>query len=148
MADKAPTFDLDGALKETIARLSQFEEDVQSGAADEIDDSAAKHRTRERARAKQLLKYRSDVQQIASRADGRRVLWRILEICGPNRISHTPGDPYTTAFNEGKRSVGNEILLLLWDNDSGTYAQMQREHSSDLKTEQERRRKETESNGN
>ncbi len=149
MADpKDPKFDLDKEIKDTIARLSQFEEDVQSGVADELDDSAAAKRRNERERARQLLKYRSDVSQIASRADGRRVLWRILELAGPNRISHVPGDPYSTAFNEGKRSVANEILLMLWDNDPATYAQMQREHNSDLKTEQERKRKETESNGN
>ncbi len=131
---KPPSFDLDKAIKETVARLALFEEDVQSGVADEMDDSAAAKRRQERDRAKQLVKYRSDVEQIVSRADGRRVLWRILEMAGPNRISHTPGDPYTTAFLEGKRAVANDILLMLWDADQNVYAQMQREHQSDLKS--------------
>ncbi len=145
MADpKDPKFDIEKELKETIARLAQFEEDVQTGVADEMDDSAATKRRIERDRAKQLVKYRSDVEQIVSRPDGRRVMWRVLELAGPNRISHTPGDPYQTAFLEGKRAVANEILMMLWDADANVYAQMQREHVSDLKTEAERKRKEIE----
>ncbi len=143
-----PHFDLEKEIKETISRLAQFEEDVQTGVADEIDDTAANRRRIERDRAKQLLKYRSDVEQVLAGPDGRRVMWRILEMAGPNRISHVPGDPYSTAFNEGKRAVANEILLMLWDADPNVYARMQREHNSDLKTEQERKRKELESNGN
>lgn len=143
MKTEDPKFDLDKEIKDTILRLSQFEEDVQTGVADEIDDSAASKRRQERDRAKQLLKYRSDVEQIVARPDGRRVMWRILELAGPNRISHVPGDPYSTAFNEGRRAVANEILLMLWDADPNVYAQMQREHVSDLKSELERKRKET-----
>lgn len=147
MKTEEQKLDIEKALKETIARLSLFEEDVQTGVADELDDTQATRRRIERDRAKQLLRYRGDVEQIVARADGRRVIWRILEMAGPNRISHVPGDPYTTAFNEGKRAVANEVLLMLWDADQNVYAQMQREHQSDLKSELERKRKESNPNG-
>lgn len=147
MKTEDPKLDIEKALKETIARLSLFEEDVQTGAADELDDTQATRRRIERDRAKQLLRYRGDVEQIVARPDGRRVMWRILEMAGPNRISHTPGDSHTTAFLEGKRAVANEILLMLWDADQNVYAQMQREHQSDLKSEMERKRKESNTNG-
>lgn len=142
MAEEKP-FNLENEIALAELRLVQFEEAIQSGEADESDEDQAKRRI-ERERAKKLLKYRSDVQQFVARADGRRVLWRVLEIAGPNRISHTPGDPYSTAFNEGKRAVANEILLMLWDADPNVYAQMQREHASDVKAEQERKKKEME----
>lgn len=147
IAEKPVGFDLEKEIKDTISRLSQFEEDVQTGVADELDDSQAARRRVERERAKQLLKYRSDVEQIVARPDGRRVMWRILAMAGPNRISHVPGDAFTTAFNEGKRAVANEILLMLWDTDPNVYAQMQRENHSDLKSELERKKKESNTNG-
>lgn len=140
MAEKELAFSVEKELEKAQLKIVAFEEAIQTGEA-EASAEEVTHLLLMRDRAKKLLKYRSDVEQIVARPDGRRVLWRILEIAGPNRISHTPGDPYSTAFNEGKRSIANEILLMIFDADQNAYARMQREHLSDSKAEDERKNK-------
>lgn len=43
---------------------------------------------------------------------GRRVLWDILGLCRLYRPSMSQ-DPYKTAFNEGKRDAGLQILTVM-----------------------------------
>jgi len=56
-------------------------------------------------------------------APGRRVAWRVLESAGIFRMSHT-GNPYETAFREGRRSVGLELLALIVNHMPHSYAAM------------------------
>lgn len=141
MAHKDIVPSLAEQLKSAELSIRNFESQIQSGEIDATEHEAALIRS-EKDRARKLAKYDNDVKQIIARADGRRVLWRILEVAGPARISHVPGDPHTTAFNEGKRWVANEILLMLFNANMDVYAQMQREHASELKLEQERKKQE------
>lgn len=142
MADKKKeALDLDALLKDAESRIFEFEKAIQTGEADQ-DQYTKQKKALEKERARKLLKYRMDVQQVVAQAFGRRVLWRILELCGPNRISYVPGDTHATAVNEGKRMIANEVLLMIYDVDSAVYSQMQREHASDLKVERERKKKE------
>ena len=41
---------------------------------------------------------------------GREFLWRFLSKCGVFRQSLEPDNMYITAFNEGRRSIGNALL--------------------------------------
>lgn len=143
MAKTEEAIDVEKLLEQATLRAIAFEEAIQTGEADVTDEEKRALKIA-RERAKKLVKYRSDVQQTIARAEGRRVLWRVLEIAGPNRISHTPGDPYHTAFNEGKRAVANEVLMMLLDADPDVYARMQREFISDQKSEAARLKRELE----
>jgi hypothetical protein len=137
MAKEPKEMTVEQLLEIAMLNAQRFEEAVQRGEADASPDQIAQAK-RERERARKLLKYRADVEFVLSDVRGRRVMWRVLELSGPNRISHTPGDSHHTAFLDGKRSVANDILLILFDADQGVYARMQREHLSDMKADQER----------
>jgi len=42
--------------------------------------------------------------------EGQLVLWDIMKITGFMEPNHVPGDPYTSTFHEGQRSVACTIL--------------------------------------
>lgn len=44
--------------------------------------------------------------------DGEDVLLDILKFCKVNQPTYIPGDPHTSAFNEGMRRVGLRLLSL------------------------------------
>ena len=88
------------------------------------------------------IKGRADVQQALKVVEARRVLYRILEIAAPYRMSFDPLNARVSDFNEGRRFVGLEVLNMLLDADSGAYIQLINEHASDIKAEEERKRKE------
>lgn len=148
MAKKAPVdpaFSLDQELKDAELRLMQFESQIQSGEYDRGEDETEMARRRvELDRSKELERYRGDVNQVIARAEGRRVFWKILAIAGPNRLSPNISDPYVTAFSEGKRSVANDILRMIYDADPAAYAKMQTEALSDLKSQLALKKKELE----
>lgn len=52
-------------------------------------------------------------QRVFGSDDGRMVLTDLLRHGGLLETSHEPGDPCTTAFNEGRRSMACEILAQL-----------------------------------
>lgn len=135
--------DLEKELRDAQARILDYEQSIQRGEADD-DEITAERRVQLREQARKNLKGRSDVQSVIARADGRRVLYRILEIAGPHRLSPNISDPYLTAQADGKRAVANAILEMIYDADPNAYAQMQREHVSDMKSELERKTKELE----
>jgi hypothetical protein len=62
-------------------------------------------------------------------ADGRRVLWRVLSLAGTLRLSYVAGCPEQTAFNEGRRSIGLEIMGLLIKIDAHAYQRMMLENT-------------------
>jgi len=43
----------------------------------------------------------------------RALKWIIEEVCKTNDMSYRPGDTHETAFAEGKRYVGNQIIKML-----------------------------------
>ena len=55
------------------------------------------------------LQEKADIRALIRTREGARFLCRLLEICGVFRLSYTPGDTHATAFNEGRRNVGNII---------------------------------------
>lgn len=52
----------------------------------------------------------ADYQQVFGSEAGQRVLTDILYDCGIISSSYVQGDPHSTCFNEGRRSMGLKIL--------------------------------------
>lgn len=52
-----------------------------------------------------------DLDYILKEPRGRRFLYGLIyDTCHVGRLSHTPGDSDSTAFNEGARAVGEALL--------------------------------------
>lgn len=52
---------------------------------------------------------KADVKWLMSSRRGRRILWRLLELSGPFRLSFDP-NAMKMAFNEGNRNLGNQLF--------------------------------------
>lgn len=46
-------------------------------------------------------------------SSGHDALAHLRTLCCVSKPSHVPGDPYSTAFNEGRRDVFNQITAYL-----------------------------------
>lgn len=69
----------------------------------------------------------ADLKAILESAPGRRVLWRILEKCGIYKQSAVQSGSWTY-FNEGQRSVGNQLLAEIIQTNPEFYLQMIKEN--------------------
>jgi hypothetical protein len=49
-------------------------------------------------------------KKVFSTEEGKAVFNDLALTCGMFKISHVPGDSYSTAYNEGQRSVGVYIV--------------------------------------
>ena len=66
-----------------------------------------------------------DLDHLLVSPRGRRWLHQLIfETCNVNRRSHVPGDPESTAFNEGARCVGLALLEDIKARDYGKYLAM------------------------
>ena len=55
-----------------------------------------------------------DIDFIMSQPRGRRFMYELIrERCHARSVSHVPGDPHSSAFNEGARAVGEALELQL-----------------------------------
>ena len=68
---------------------------------------------------------REELRQILSTVGGRAFVWRTLEKCGVYRTSFTGNS--TTFFNEGKRSIGLELIEDVFAADIHAYTRMRQE---------------------
>ncbi len=64
---------------------------------------------------------------LMSDAKGRRFVWRLLSRAGVYRSTYVQGSFDGTAFNEGKRNAGLELMTLLLKHCPGRYTEMQKE---------------------
>ncbi len=86
---------------------------------------------------KQLCKRNvCDLQTVLRTAQGRRVLWRILQAAQVRRHAFVPGDSYATAFQCGQQSVGLFLLAEIEDAAPAAYMQMRGEYLSELTSKQ------------
>ena len=131
-----PPQDLVMALKDAELAAATYEET--SHLTDE-EKVYAKNTEEER---KRKVKERGDMFQVLRAVEARRILYRILEVCGPYQPSFDPTSARMTDYNEGRRSVGIEILRMINFADPNAYLQMCNERTSDDKAEKERKRKE------
>lgn len=76
-----------------------------------------------------------DLREVLKTPEGRRLLWRLLSVCGIFRISHVPKDSLGTAMNEGSRRIGLMILLDIMAGKPEAFTQMQREFMSNKAAE-------------
>lgn len=77
-----------------------------------------------------------DVRKILKTPEGRRLFWRLLSKCGIFRNSFNPNSNLT-AFNEGQRNVGLNLLNDVNEADITAFAKMQNEYLSVLSSKKE-----------
>ena len=65
-----------------------------------------------------------DFRTILKTAYGRRFVWKFMGKCGIFTQSFVPESPESTAFNEGRRSIGNTLLRQVIDINPEAYLQM------------------------
>lgn len=66
---------------------------------------------------------RNHYKAVFSTDSGQKVLKDLLTFCNVTNMTYVPGDPTTTAFNEGMRRVGLRILAIL-ENDPNKQQQL------------------------
>ena len=134
--EAVPPQDLAKALKDAELAASKFEE------TSHLTDEEKELAKRVEAERKRKTKERVDMLQVLRAVEARRILYRILELCGPYQPSFDPNSARVTDYNEGRRSIGIEVLRMIDSADPQAYVQMINEHTSDEKSERERKRKE------
>ena len=134
--EPVPPQDLNKALKDAELAASKFEET--SHLTDEEKELAKRVEEERKCKTKE----RVDMLQVLRVVEARRILYRILELCGPYQPSFDPNSARVTDYNEGRRSIGIEVLRMIDSADPQAYVQMINEHTSDEKSERERKRKE------
>lgn len=73
-----------------------------------------------------------DLDYILKHERGRRWLYTLIfDTCHINLRSHVPGDPESTAFNEGARMIGQDIINKIKDRDMSAYLTMVKEGEAD-----------------
>lgn len=93
--------------------MADLEEPRDEIPADELPDNAADETqvvARKRAAGRRDQRLRNTLVGILSVRDGREWVWDLLERCNVYSQSFVQGEPDATAFNEGRRSVGNRLL--------------------------------------
>lgn len=70
---------------------------------------------------------RNDIEFLLSSPQGRRFLWKLLSECGIYELSYVT-DSDMTAFNEGRRCVGNNILADILDVDPDGFTTLIKEN--------------------
>lgn len=78
----------------------------------------------------------NDLRRLLKTPEGRRFIWKIISSCGIFRSSFTMNSNQT-AFREGQREIGLNILNDVNEADSGAFAQMQQEYVSDINSKNE-----------
>lgn len=83
-----------------------------------------------------LLQQQADLREVTSTRGGRRFLWRLLAESGIYRTTWVEGKADTTAFNEGLRARGLQILAEWETADAASYALAMSEHAADVAADQ------------
>jgi len=65
-----------------------------------------------------------DIRSILKTEYGKRFIWKLLGICGTFHQSIVMGSPDASAFNEGRRSIGNTLLAQVLEVRPESYIEM------------------------
>lgn len=76
---------------------------------------------------------KEDLRSILAEKWGRRFIWGLLNKCNVYALSFVPGEQDSTAFNEGRRSIGNALLSRLMDVKPEAYIKMMNEAKKEEK---------------
>ena len=68
-----------------------------------------------------------DLLWLMSDKRGRRFMWRLLERAGIYQLSFVPGDPTVTAFREGRRNQGLQLVAEVMQHCPNRFSEMQKE---------------------
>lgn len=52
----------------------------------------------------------TDLEWLMSTQQGRRIMWRLLSMAGVYRLSYAGADTHGTAFAEGARNIGLQLM--------------------------------------
>jgi len=79
--------------------------------------------------SRRLKRESAEVAEVVATTAGLRVLWRVLEFCGENKISYHLGQQSLndTVFLEGHRNVGNFIKVMISKADPDAFVRMQKD---------------------
>ncbi len=97
---------------------------------EELIDTSKVEKQEDRANRKQE-RILSDIRFILVSKEGRRFIWKFLSDAGVFRRSYN-GDSNGTLFNEGRRSIGLDLLNLLLEAKPESFSQMQQEYQSEI----------------
>ena len=86
-----------------------------------------------------------DLRTILKSVWGRRFVWRVMAICGVFSQSFVPDNSEATAFNEGRRSIGNTLLRQVIEINPESYLQMVKANRKDEEYARQCERSERES---
>lgn len=84
---------------------------------DDLEHEQLKHEEAQKLREQREAERRLDFVRVMETAEGMRVLRCILEMTRLYQLSYTPGDALATAFREGSRNVGLQLLATMGDAD-------------------------------
>lgn len=95
---------------------------------DPIDERGQQVDKRELEARKQMAREQeiADIKWLMSSRRGRRLMWRLLELSGPFRMSFDT-NAMRMAFNEGNRNLGNRLFHEVMTLCPETYPAMTRE---------------------
>lgn len=96
--------------------------------ADELAE-ALNEKIKDQHQRRQTFRY-SDIKAISKTAEGRRVLYWILDIAGIHRQPFSGENSHLTAFNCGKMQIGNSLLIDMMTADKTILAKAQNEYEA------------------
>ena len=123
-------------LKAAESAACEFEE---TSHLDDQERSLAKRMEEDR---KVMTKMRVDMLQALKVVEVRRIFFKLLELSGPTQPSFCLDNARLTDYNEGRRSIGLELLQMIDSADPQAYLRICNEHRSDEEAEKERNTKE------
>jgi hypothetical protein len=75
-------------------------------------------------------------KRVCASPEGKLVFWDILDrVAGVFGGVHVPGDPYSTAFGDGRRATGIDVMVLLQRAAPVSYADMVSERIREANSE-------------
>lgn len=86
----------------------------------------------------------ADLQAVLKLPQGRRVLWRLLQAAQVEQHGFVPGDPCSTAFHCGQKSLGLFLQQQIAELSPLLLAQMRAEYLSEITSEQNEINRESE----
>ena len=130
----APLATVESELRRVLANIQESEKIAVKDDADKLKEDFL------RESEKREQRDTNDMRQVLMRADGRRVVYRIIEEAKTFAASFALGHSDLTAYNEGQRNIGMFVMKLAEMAEPGVCLRMAREYDSD-KTSQDARQK-------
>ncbi|MGB2579520.1 hypothetical protein AAIR98_001439 [Elusimicrobium simillimum] len=96
-----------------------------------------KKKEKQKLSDRQIKRNKDDWAKVLSMPEGRRVIYSILLNCNEDVNTFDPANPYNTAYQNGKKDVGEIIKKKIKNSKREAIFQMEDEYKSDVKETQE-----------